>query len=76
MPFEHSPSAIQTRYQAVFTPTPRAPLDGTPAVPQLRAQLDRGCHMEGRKRAQKIKFFPRSSWPTSRTFKDHFQRSW
>ncbi|MBW0565411.1 hypothetical protein O181_105126 [Austropuccinia psidii MF-1] len=51
MPIQHSPPARQTRSQAraqaVLTPTPRAPLDGTPAVPQLRAQLDRGPHMEG-----------------------------
>ncbi|MBW0574878.1 hypothetical protein O181_114593 [Austropuccinia psidii MF-1] len=46
MPIQHSPPATQTRSQArpqaVLTPTSRAPLDGTPAVPQLRAQLDRG----------------------------------
>ncbi|MBW0519644.1 hypothetical protein O181_059359 [Austropuccinia psidii MF-1] len=51
MPVEHSPPARQTRSQArtqaVLTPTPRAPLDGTPAVPQLRAKLDRGPKMEG-----------------------------
>ncbi|MBW0587249.1 hypothetical protein O181_126964 [Austropuccinia psidii MF-1] len=44
MPIQHSPPARQTRAQArtqaVPTPTPRAPLDGTPAVPQLRAQLE------------------------------------
>ncbi|MBW0535258.1 hypothetical protein O181_074973, partial [Austropuccinia psidii MF-1] len=48
---QHLPSARQTisqaRTQDVLTPTPRAPLDGTPAVPQLRAQLDRGPIMEG-----------------------------
>ncbi|MBW0516818.1 hypothetical protein O181_056533 [Austropuccinia psidii MF-1] len=32
--------------QAVLTPTPRAHLDGTPSVPQLRAHLDRGTNME------------------------------
>ncbi|MBW0461953.1 hypothetical protein O181_001668 [Austropuccinia psidii MF-1] len=32
----------QERVQAALTPTPRAPFHGTPAVPQLRAQLDRG----------------------------------
>ncbi|MBW0592856.1 hypothetical protein O181_132571 [Austropuccinia psidii MF-1] len=52
MPVEHSPPARQTRSparaQAALTPTPRVPLDGTPAVPQQRAQLDRGPHMEGR----------------------------
>ncbi|MBW0471843.1 hypothetical protein O181_011558 [Austropuccinia psidii MF-1] len=40
MPFQHSPPERQTgsqaRAQAVPTPTPRAPLDSTPAVPQLR----------------------------------------
>ncbi|MBW0532931.1 hypothetical protein O181_072646 [Austropuccinia psidii MF-1] len=39
MPIQHSPPARQTRSQAgsqaAPTPTPRAPLDGTPAVPQL-----------------------------------------
>ncbi|MBW0575922.1 hypothetical protein O181_115637 [Austropuccinia psidii MF-1] len=30
------------RAQAVLAPTPRVPLDSTPEVPQLRAQLDRG----------------------------------
>ncbi|MBW0552723.1 hypothetical protein O181_092438 [Austropuccinia psidii MF-1] len=41
MPIRHSPPARQTRSQAraqaVLTPTPRAPLDSTPSVPQLRA---------------------------------------
>ncbi|MBW0477239.1 hypothetical protein O181_016954 [Austropuccinia psidii MF-1] len=49
MPVQHSHPAIQTRSKArdkdVLTPTPIAPLDGTPAVPQLRAQLDRGSHL-------------------------------
>ncbi|MBW0531341.1 hypothetical protein O181_071056 [Austropuccinia psidii MF-1] len=51
MPVKHSPPARQTRSQAraqaVLTPTQRPPMDGTPAVPQLRVQLDRGPHMEG-----------------------------
>ncbi|MBW0582319.1 hypothetical protein O181_122034 [Austropuccinia psidii MF-1] len=51
MPIENSPPArqnrSQVRAQAALTPTPRVPLDGTPAVPHLRAQLDRGPHMEG-----------------------------
>ncbi|MBW0553731.1 hypothetical protein O181_093446 [Austropuccinia psidii MF-1] len=51
MPIQHSPPARQTRSQArtqaVLNPTPRAPLDGTPAVPQLRAHLDRGPNVEG-----------------------------
>ncbi|MBW0509318.1 hypothetical protein O181_049033 [Austropuccinia psidii MF-1] len=50
MPIKHSPPARQTRSQArtqaVLTPTPRAPLDGTPAVSQLRAKLDRGPILE------------------------------
>ncbi|MBW0500213.1 hypothetical protein O181_039928 [Austropuccinia psidii MF-1] len=51
MPFQHSPPSRQTRSQArahaVLTSTPRAPLDGTPAVPQLRAKLDRRPILEG-----------------------------
>ncbi|MBW0575890.1 hypothetical protein O181_115605 [Austropuccinia psidii MF-1] len=51
MPVEHSPPARKTRSQAraqaALTPTPRVPLDSIPAVPQMRAQLDRGPHMEG-----------------------------
>ncbi|MBW0494226.1 hypothetical protein O181_033941 [Austropuccinia psidii MF-1] len=51
MPIKPSPPTRQTRsqarYQAVFTPTKRAPLEGTPEVPQLRAQLDRGPILEG-----------------------------
>ncbi|MBW0568002.1 hypothetical protein O181_107717 [Austropuccinia psidii MF-1] len=31
------------RTQAVLTPTPRAPLDGTPAVSKLKAKLDQGA---------------------------------
>ncbi|MBW0488727.1 hypothetical protein O181_028442 [Austropuccinia psidii MF-1] len=50
MPVQHSPPAKQTssqaRTQAVLTPTPRAPLDGTPEAPQLRAHLDREQNME------------------------------
>ncbi|MBW0482015.1 hypothetical protein O181_021730 [Austropuccinia psidii MF-1] len=51
MPIQHSPPARQTRSQAsaqsVLTSIPRAPLDGTPDVPQKSAQLDRAPHMEG-----------------------------
>ncbi|MBW0507601.1 hypothetical protein O181_047316 [Austropuccinia psidii MF-1] len=40
MPVQHSPPARKTRSQAraqaALTPTPTAPLDRTPAVPQLR----------------------------------------
>ncbi|MBW0474358.1 hypothetical protein O181_014073 [Austropuccinia psidii MF-1] len=37
----------QARAQAVLTPTPRAPLDGTLAVAQLRANLHRAPILEG-----------------------------
>ncbi|MBW0560169.1 hypothetical protein O181_099884 [Austropuccinia psidii MF-1] len=51
MPVRHSPVERQTgsqaRAQAVLTPTARAHLDGTPAVPQLRSHLDRGPNVEG-----------------------------
>ncbi|MBW0547615.1 hypothetical protein O181_087330, partial [Austropuccinia psidii MF-1] len=51
MPIQHSPPARQTKSQAgnqaVLTPTPRDPLDCTPAFPQLRAKLDRGPILEG-----------------------------
>ncbi|MBW0550257.1 hypothetical protein O181_089972 [Austropuccinia psidii MF-1] len=69
MPIQHSPPAIQTRSQATaqvfFTPTPRAPLETSPGVHQLRAELDRGPHLEGRKRAKKIKFCLRSNGEAS-----------
>ncbi|MBW0473070.1 hypothetical protein O181_012785 [Austropuccinia psidii MF-1] len=45
MQVQHSPPAKNTRYQtnaAVLTPTARAPLDLTPSVCQLSANLDRG----------------------------------
>ncbi|MBW0590693.1 hypothetical protein O181_130408 [Austropuccinia psidii MF-1] len=65
MPLQHSPPARQTRSQArtqaVLTPTPRVPLDGTPAVPQLRAQLDRGPRMEGLAPSRKEGRVPRRS---------------
>ncbi|MBW0533355.1 hypothetical protein O181_073070 [Austropuccinia psidii MF-1] len=65
MPIEHSPPARQARSlartQAVLTPAPRAPLDGTPAVPQLRAQLDRGPIMEGAAPSRKEVRGPRRS---------------
>ncbi|MBW0567305.1 hypothetical protein O181_107020 [Austropuccinia psidii MF-1] len=51
MHIQHSPPERQTRSQEraqdALTPTPRAPLEGAPEVPQLRAQLDRGPIMEG-----------------------------
>ncbi|MBW0575148.1 hypothetical protein O181_114863 [Austropuccinia psidii MF-1] len=65
MPIQHSPAARQTRSQvrtqAVLTPRPRAPVDGTPAVPQLRAQLDRGPRMEGAAPSRKEGRGPRRS---------------
>ncbi|MBW0492186.1 hypothetical protein O181_031901 [Austropuccinia psidii MF-1] len=57
MPVQNSPPARETRAQAraqdVLTPTPRAPLDGTPAVPQLRAHLNRGPNMKGAAQSRK-----------------------
>ncbi|MBW0554214.1 hypothetical protein O181_093929 [Austropuccinia psidii MF-1] len=50
MPVQHSPPAKNTRsqrHQAVLTPTARAPLDRTPSVHQLSANLDKGPPMEG-----------------------------
>ncbi|MBW0510589.1 hypothetical protein O181_050304 [Austropuccinia psidii MF-1] len=65
MPIQQSTPARQTRLQAraqaVLTPTPRAPPDGTPAVPQLRAQLDRGPCMEGAAPSRKEGRGPRRS---------------
>ncbi|MBW0465791.1 hypothetical protein O181_005506 [Austropuccinia psidii MF-1] len=65
MSVQHSPLSRQTRAQAraqsVHTPTPRAPLDGTPAVPQLRAQIDRGPHKEGEAPSRKEGRGPRRS---------------
>ncbi|MBW0574374.1 hypothetical protein O181_114089 [Austropuccinia psidii MF-1] len=60
MPIQNSPPEQKTRSkartQAVLTQTKRDPLDGTLAAPQVRAHLDRGAIMEGRKRAKKIEF--------------------
>ncbi|MBW0490509.1 hypothetical protein O181_030224 [Austropuccinia psidii MF-1] len=65
MTVQHSPPERQTRYhartQAVLIPTPRAPLHSTPAVPQLRAQLDRGPHMEGEAPSRKEGVGPKRS---------------
>ncbi|MBW0502203.1 hypothetical protein O181_041918 [Austropuccinia psidii MF-1] len=49
MPVQHSPPAKNTRSQrnpAVLTPTARVPLDHTPSVHQLSANLGRGPPME------------------------------
>ncbi|MBW0587151.1 hypothetical protein O181_126866 [Austropuccinia psidii MF-1] len=63
MPLQYSPPARQTRSQAraqaVLTPIPRAPLDGTPAVPPLKAQLDRGPIKEGAAQSRKEGRVPR-----------------
>ncbi|MBW0482819.1 hypothetical protein O181_022534 [Austropuccinia psidii MF-1] len=60
----------QTRSQGrapdVITPTPRAPLDGTPAVPQLKAHLDRGPNVEGEAPSRKERRAPRRSSSFSR----------
>ncbi|MBW0466567.1 hypothetical protein O181_006282 [Austropuccinia psidii MF-1] len=61
MPIQHSTPERQKRTQAALTPTPTAPLDGTPTVPQLRAQLDRGPHMEGAAPSRKEGRGPRRS---------------
>ncbi|MBW0566945.1 hypothetical protein O181_106660 [Austropuccinia psidii MF-1] len=65
MPIQHSPPTRQTKCQArtpaVLTPTPRAPLDVTPAVPQLRANLDRGPNVEGEAPSRKEGRVPRRS---------------
>ncbi|MBW0546168.1 hypothetical protein O181_085883 [Austropuccinia psidii MF-1] len=50
MPVQHSPPSKNTRSQrnqAVLNPTARVPLDRTPSVHQLSANLDRGPPMEG-----------------------------
>ncbi|MBW0570572.1 hypothetical protein O181_110287, partial [Austropuccinia psidii MF-1] len=67
IPIQYSPPARQTRSQArtqaVLTPTPRAPLDGTPAVPQLRAKLNRGSILDGAAPSRKEGRGPRTSSP-------------
>ncbi|MBW0545613.1 hypothetical protein O181_085328 [Austropuccinia psidii MF-1] len=50
MPVQHIPPAKNTRsqrHQAVLTPTASTPLDHSPSVHQLSANLDRGPSMEG-----------------------------
>ncbi|MBW0524349.1 hypothetical protein O181_064064 [Austropuccinia psidii MF-1] len=50
MQVQHSPLSKNTRSQrnpAVFTPTARVPLNRTPSVHQLSANLNRGPPMEG-----------------------------
>ncbi|MBW0465028.1 hypothetical protein O181_004743 [Austropuccinia psidii MF-1] len=67
IPIQHSPPERQTepqaRAQAVLTPTPTAPLDGTPAFPQLRAHLERGLNMKGAAPSRKEGRGPRTSSP-------------
>ncbi|MBW0479055.1 hypothetical protein O181_018770 [Austropuccinia psidii MF-1] len=51
MPVKHSPPAKNTRsqrHQPVLAPTGRSPLDCTPSVAQLSANLDGGPPMEGK----------------------------
>ncbi|MBW0550152.1 hypothetical protein O181_089867, partial [Austropuccinia psidii MF-1] len=52
---------ISGQAQAVLTPTPTVPLDRTPEVPQLRAQLDIGTHLEGESPSRKEGRGPRRS---------------
>ncbi|MBW0551276.1 hypothetical protein O181_090991 [Austropuccinia psidii MF-1] len=65
MPIQHSPPARQTisqaRAQADLTPTRRAPLDGIPAVPHLRATFGRGPILEGEAQSRKERRGPRRS---------------
>ncbi|MBW0482708.1 hypothetical protein O181_022423 [Austropuccinia psidii MF-1] len=61
MPVQHSPPARQKRPQAFLTQTAGAPLDSTPAVSQLRAQLDRGPIVEGAAPSRKEGRGPRRS---------------
>ncbi|MBW0481930.1 hypothetical protein O181_021645 [Austropuccinia psidii MF-1] len=46
MPVQQSNSTRQTRSQDALNPASRAPLEGTPEVPKLRAQLDGGHNLE------------------------------
>ncbi|MBW0494780.1 hypothetical protein O181_034495 [Austropuccinia psidii MF-1] len=65
MPIQNIPPARKTRSQArpqaVLTPMPRAPLDGTPEVSQLRYQLDKGPNLEGAAPSRKEGRGPRRS---------------
>ncbi|MBW0566290.1 hypothetical protein O181_106005 [Austropuccinia psidii MF-1] len=65
MPIQHSPPArkkgSQARAQDFLTPTPRAFLDGTPSVSQLRAHLDRVPNLEGGAPSRKEGRGPRRS---------------
>ncbi|MBW0541435.1 hypothetical protein O181_081150 [Austropuccinia psidii MF-1] len=60
MPVQHSPPAKNTRSQRisdVLTPTARAPLERTPSVHQLSANLDRGPPMEGAEPSRRSRSF-------------------
>ncbi|MBW0477206.1 hypothetical protein O181_016921 [Austropuccinia psidii MF-1] len=65
MHIQHSPPERKTRSQVrtqfSITPNPRAPLDGTPEVPQLGAHLDRETIMEGTAPSSKEGRGPRRS---------------
>ncbi|MBW0472033.1 hypothetical protein O181_011748 [Austropuccinia psidii MF-1] len=55
------PLKSQARTEAVLTPTPRVPLDGTPVVPQLRPHSERGPVIEGEAPSRKEGRGPRIS---------------
>ncbi|MBW0462172.1 hypothetical protein O181_001887 [Austropuccinia psidii MF-1] len=65
MPIQHSPPERQTRSKArtqgVLAQIPRSPLDRTPAVPQLNAQLDKGLNLEGEEPSNSKEIGPRRS---------------
>ncbi|MBW0524604.1 hypothetical protein O181_064319 [Austropuccinia psidii MF-1] len=63
--FAQQSNGLQARAEAVLTPTPRSALDGTSAVPQLRAQLDRGPILEAEAPSRKGVRGPRRSNPSS-----------
>ncbi|MBW0543757.1 hypothetical protein O181_083472 [Austropuccinia psidii MF-1] len=64
MPVQNSPPAKNTRSQRnpdVLTPTARCPLDHTPSVHQLSANLDRGPPMEGAAPSRRVEMKSRRS---------------
>ncbi|MBW0471876.1 hypothetical protein O181_011591 [Austropuccinia psidii MF-1] len=61
IPFQHPPPSRQARSQAVLTPTPKAPLDGTPEVHKVRAHLEIGTNLEGAEPSRKEGRGPRRS---------------
>ncbi|MBW0568674.1 hypothetical protein O181_108389 [Austropuccinia psidii MF-1] len=68
MPLQHSPPAKNTRSQrnpVVLTPTARVPLDNTPSIHQLSANLNRGPPMEGEEPSRRGGMKSRRSIPFS-----------